>query len=166
MIRRAFIVFAAGSFIASTACAFFWHRSFTNRIMDSAYLPFFSHHGIISEDGHIELYWYNPDKSGAGEATTDVRHNFDVGYFEYERLDTSSSSTKSKGQTWTHWWLYFQEWFLTGLFATPGICLGLIALYAGTGRRKRASGRCARCGYDLRATPDRCPECGTIAAKP
>ena len=50
---------------------------------------------------------------------------------------------------------------LTALLALP-----LATYFVFTHKRRRAASRlarglCPRCGYDLRATPERCPECGT-----
>jgi hypothetical protein len=52
-------------------------------------------------------------------------------------------------------------WFLSVLLAT----LPSAWLWRWHKQRQRAlmKGRCPSCGYDLRATPDRCPECGTVS---
>ena len=43
--------------------------------------------------------------------------------------------------------------------------LPLVAGWRSLRRRRRDGSHCPACGYDLRATPDRCPECGAVPAK-
>jgi hypothetical protein len=51
---------------------------------------------------------------------------------------------------------------LTTLLVLP---LGVRFVVLRHRRRQRfAANRCLSCGYDLRATPERCPECGTPAS--
>ena len=62
----------------------------------------------------------------------------------------------------TLWNLSVPYWLLTVLtLVLPVTSTGLWIKHRAR-RRRRARGLCATCGYDLRATPGRCPECGAV----
>jgi hypothetical protein len=57
-------------------------------------------------------------------------------------------------------------WLVAGLLAIcPVWVTGRVAVRERRRRLLRRAGRFRRCGYDLRATPDRCPECGADSGK-
>jgi hypothetical protein len=63
---------------------------------------------------------------------------------------------------WVPWW-----WACAALALLPAcrmVCRAAVAADRFPGERRRVrEGLCRACGYDLRATPDKCPECGAAA---
>ena len=92
-------------------------------------------------------------------------------WIRIEQAATGGADTSIALVTWrsfadrAHWWPAFHRG--TGVFILP---LWMPTLIFGTvlclcrplGRRRKRKklGLCVKCGYDLRASKDRCPECG------
>lgn len=69
---------------------------------------------------------------------------------------TSRAGLPMVSQRWSVWFPY---WVPAIAFAVaPLLWLRRYRLL----RRRIGRGACAECGYDLQATPGRCPECGTL----
>jgi hypothetical protein len=74
-------------------------------------------------------------------------------YWPHDAMDVSGNSEEVM---YRHWLV--PTWFVAGLLILPA-AIQLILLIAR--KRRFKPGLCPICGYDLRATPTRCPECGS-----
>jgi hypothetical protein len=75
----------------------------------------------------------------------------------FEHLAVHRERPAPKNGGWDRWLIVLPLWLPLLLSAAP------LAVWWKFRKRFNGNGRCAQCGYDLRATPERCPECGAVA---
>lgn len=123
---------------------------------------------------HYEVNWYVYRPSDVGGATPEQRELWTRERIaaieaipEHERhsdlqADLIRHRAIADGNFWNFHW--------KGIVAVVSVWIVLIQLFVTGGRyarsawimRRRSEGHCPVCGYDLRATPDRCSECGAL----
>jgi hypothetical protein len=78
--------------------------------------------------------------------------------FAYVGLSQTSPNTGPWQQRYRSTQVIVPHWAVALLLGIAPAC----GLYGWFRRRRRVAGTCFNCGYDLRATPKGCPECGTV----
>lgn len=135
---------------------------------------------IILSSDHGELRCYRVEKSDNTPAPYPVEKSSDqdVGWHYASTQPSTSARAKSLwnrlgfgfrsngtsewGFISERWLLWIPHWFVC--FLTMLVVGPLLFLRHKQGRiaARRAANLCNVCGYDLRASADRCPECGTM----
>jgi len=161
MRRRMFAILSAVSMVSSVAMFALWGRSYFRS--DTCTAPNGGYYRLSSNRGEIQVSFW------AAAAPRFEFIHFEIGQPPYENqkhllgfsaqryewsmlrdepLDDSPPPVVTE--------IIFPHWSAAALLAiSPAIWWRR--------RNQHLPGTCPACGYDLRATPDRCPECGKAA---
>jgi hypothetical protein len=171
--RRLFTVLSSVSLLLCVATVLFWVRS----VFVAEQFAWSSATSIIGFNSQEQVLWFyhgaryerSIDPNGffhrraePASETIPPTDRFDDGV-GLGRFQSMAWGVDFRGFVTPAWLLCLV--FLLLPFARQ---LFRFALYVRRSSRKaqhRRYGLCQVCGYDLRATPDRCPECGAIPAK-
>jgi hypothetical protein len=117
--------------------------------------------GWWSSSGGARLSFYVGYKPKAFRAVWEVRSIADYPYRDPGPRLLGFAVDTGGGGRWRYYGVTAPYWFLTIATALATLVGWRSVLRS---RRVARAGLCPVCGYDLRASPDRCPECGTPAA--
>jgi hypothetical protein len=173
MKRRLVTILAAISLLLCVGALMFWWRSYSGgdemQYWNAGHgFDVLSYNGDISvgwgvakseqyppEPGFSASFWPFKRESDYGELGHAPRF-LGFGVYRWHR-ESPGSLQDTREIDLPYWFLAF----VFGGFAA--LQFGAVFLEYRRRRRQRTS-LCTACGYDLRATPERCPECGTISA--
>jgi hypothetical protein len=123
--------------------------------------------GWIGDPALQPLRWTSADvdpQFAVRHTTVHPPYGHNAAGFAYGRY--ASPVSRSPDGSWSQRWQYTSSaphWFVALALAFPAAAR---AFRRHRRRRRDAAGSCQGCGYDLRASPDRCPECGTVPKPP
>jgi hypothetical protein len=151
-------IVAAVSLLLCLASAVLWLRSHWAHDAVS-YTTEQGYVWVGGRDGEVHVYWrvmrppeelwgWNYERSGVGDVRSVLGPaDREVGPVEF--------------WDWRpDWWVCVRCWGLVAVFAIAPAAW-LVIQRPLERRRRLKQGLCGECGYDLRATPGKCPECGS-----
>jgi hypothetical protein len=159
--RHVFAICSAVSLVVFIAVCVLWVRSFwvPNYYPGGIWKP--GAWSLLSHRGEVSLSFAR----GVSREENDASPNWRRNYLLFETGEDgprSASFPQARTLTRTRW-VSTPHWVLALGFAIAATPWAVGVLQRRRERDRIAGSLCPQCGYDLRASPDRCPECGREA---